>query len=322
MAYPERSGRMGRDGEVTAARRATGRRWTRPLWSLAGGAFLALGALGVPLPVLPTTPFLLLSAACFLRGSPRVHAWMMTNRYFGRYLAEYRAGMGVPARTKTGAIALLWAGIGASTTFFVESWPVRGVLVAIAVAVTAHILMIRTKRHREPVPGEPGASAVRLVAVGDGERPLIERWLRQEHVRRWWGDPEVAARELAARPDAAPSAIIEAGGGKVGLVVWGRPSRDELEAAGLADIDPAALDVDIMIGEPTALYRGIGCEALRLVVAAALSDPAVPYLIAATVVGNDAAVRAFTKAGFRVDREFADPEYGACLLLRRDRGVA
>lgn len=307
---------------MRTVRHVRGRRWTRPLWSLAGGVFLGLGALGVPLPVLPTTPFLLLSAACFLRGSPRVHAWMMTNRYFGSYLAEYRAGMGVPARTKAGAIALLWAGIGTSAALFVGSWPVRGVLLVIAVTVTTHILMIRTKAHRAPPAGAPGAVPVRLVGVRESDRTLIEGWLRHEHVSRWWGDPDAVSRELAARPDAAGSSIIEAGEDKVGLVVWGHPSREELEAAGLADIDPAAIDIDIMIGEPRALYRGIGSEALRLVASLALADPAVPYLIAATMVGNDASVRAFAKAGFRVDREFADPECGPCLLLRRDRGVA
>ena len=124
------------------------RAWTRPLWNLGGSVFLALGVLGVPLPVLPTTPFLLLAAACFLRGSPRMHAWMMTNRYFGTYLAEYRAGHGIPMRTKVAAIALLWAGIGASATFFLEGALWRTVLVAVAVVVTVHIALI--KRRRSP----------------------------------------------------------------------------------------------------------------------------------------------------------------------------
>ena len=76
-----------------------------------------------------------------------------------------------------------------------------------------------------------------------------------------------------------------------------------------------------MIGEHNALGRGIGAEALRLVAAIALADPDVPYLIAAAMAGNDASLRAFAKAGFRVDREFDDPEYGPCLLLRGDRVV-
>ncbi len=303
-------------------RTATGRRWTRPLWSVAGGVFFALGVLGVPLPVLPTTPFLLLSAACFLRGSPRVHAWMMTNRYFGRYLAEYRAGMGVPASTKAAAITLLWAGILSSAALFITSWPVRGALLVVAAVVTAHVLKIKTKERRTSPAGAPGAPGVRLVAVGGSDWPLIGAWLQQEHVSRWFGDPEAMRRELAARLDTATSAMIEAGGDKVGLVLWRRPSRDALEAAGLADIEAAAIDIDIVIGEPRALYRGIGSEALRQVAAAALADPTVPYLIAATAVGNDAALRAFAKAGFRVDREFDDPECGPCLLLRRNRGTA
>lgn len=246
----------------------------------------------------------------------------MTNRYFGRYLAEYRAGMGVPASTKAAAITLLWAGILSSATLFVRSWSVRGALLVVAAAVTTHILKIKTKARRTSPAGAPGAPAVRLVAVGGSDWPLMEAWLQQEHVSRWFGDPEAMRRELAARLGTATSAMIEVGGDKVGLVLWRRPSRDELEAAGLAEVEAAAIGIDILIGEPRALYRGIGSEALRQVAAAALADPTVPYLIAATAVGNDAALRAFAKAGFRVDREFDDPERGPCLLLRRKRGTA
>jgi hypothetical protein len=297
------------------------RAWTRPLWNLGGTVCLALGALGVPLPVLPTTPFLLLAAACFLRGSPRMHAWMMTNRYFGTYLAEYRAGHGIPMRTKVSAIALLWAGIGASAAFFVTSALGRGVLLTVAVAVTAHIVLIRPRRQGPPAAGSPGGPAVRLVEAVEEDGPLIERWLRREHVRRWWGDPDETLHEIAARGDKLRQAIIEADGTSVGLVLWGHPPRAELDAAGLLDVPETVVDIDIMIGEPDALGRGIGTEALRLVAVTALADPAVPHLIAAASAGNDASLRAFAKAGFRVNRVFDDPESGPCLLLRRDRLV-
>lgn len=122
------------------------RRWARPLWNLAGTVFLALGAVGVPLPILPTTPFLLLAAACYLRGSPRMYRWMMTNRLFGAYLADYRAGRGVPARTKAMAIALLWIGITASAVFFVTATIGRLVLGTIGAVVTVHIVLIRTRQ--------------------------------------------------------------------------------------------------------------------------------------------------------------------------------
>jgi hypothetical protein len=100
----------------------------------------------VPLPVLPTTPFLLLAAACYLRGSPRIHDWMMSNKLFGRYLAGYRAGRGVPAGVKVTAIAVLWISIGVSAGLFLTGVVDRAVLGAIAVVVTVHIATIRTTR--------------------------------------------------------------------------------------------------------------------------------------------------------------------------------
>jgi hypothetical protein len=112
--------------------------------------FLAAGVIGVAVPVMPTTPFLLLATGCFLRGSERMHRWMLTNPWFGDYLRRYREGRGIPVRAKLGAILLLWATIGVSATFVVASWTVRIVLLFIAMAVTVHIVMIGRRRGRRP----------------------------------------------------------------------------------------------------------------------------------------------------------------------------
>ena len=116
--------------------------WSRWAWTAGGMLALAAGVIGVVVPVMPTTPFLLLATACFLRGSERMHDWMLTNRWFGDYLRHYREGRGIPVRTKVGAIALLWVSIGVSATLFVGSWIVRAVLLLVAVVVTVHIVMI------------------------------------------------------------------------------------------------------------------------------------------------------------------------------------
>jgi uncharacterized membrane protein YbaN (DUF454 family) len=118
---------------------------TRFLWNIAGTFFLALGLIGIPVPVLPTTPFLLLAAACYLRGSQRMYRWMHTNRYFGGYLSDYRAGKGIPRKTKVYTIATLWTVIGASAYAMCENTPVVVILFVVAVGVTIHILSIKTK---------------------------------------------------------------------------------------------------------------------------------------------------------------------------------
>lgn len=125
-------------------------RLARLLWNTGGLLFLGLGLVGIVLPVLPTTPFLLLAAACFLRGSRRLYDWMHANRWFGRYLADYRAGRGIPLRTKVTAIAVLWTTILVSVTCFIPLWPVRLGLVAIAAAVTVHVASIKPRPPRSP----------------------------------------------------------------------------------------------------------------------------------------------------------------------------
>ncbi|MGI5818220.1 MAG: YbaN family protein [Armatimonadota bacterium] len=112
----------------------------------AGSLFVVIGAIGVVVPVLPTTPFLLLAAACYIRSSPRFYHWLLSNRILGAYIRDYLSGEGIPVRMKLFTIGLLWVTIGFSVVFAVEIMAVRVLLVAIAVGVTVHIVSIRTSR--------------------------------------------------------------------------------------------------------------------------------------------------------------------------------
>ncbi len=109
-----------------------------------GFASLFLGIIGIAVPLLPTTPFLLLSAACFLRGSDRLYQWLMNNRLFGSYIRNYQEHKAIPLKAKILAICLLWITILYSIIFILESVYIRILLVAIAVAVTLHILHFKT----------------------------------------------------------------------------------------------------------------------------------------------------------------------------------
>lgn len=129
----------------------------RYLFIALGFVSVGLAVVGIFLPVLPTTPFLLLAAFFFARSSPRFYDWLHTNRWFGDYLRNYREGRGIPAREKYVTIGLLWLVITLSAVFAISNWWVRGALAAIAVAVTVHL--VRTKTYRR---GEDAASPVRL----------------------------------------------------------------------------------------------------------------------------------------------------------------
>jgi uncharacterized membrane protein YbaN (DUF454 family) len=111
-----------------------------------GTVMVALGLVGIILPVLPTTCFLLGAAACYGRSSERFYQWLFTNRLFGEYLRTYRDERAMPGRIKYGSMALLWISIGISALFFVEALWLQILLVGIAVAVTAHVASLRTLR--------------------------------------------------------------------------------------------------------------------------------------------------------------------------------
>jgi uncharacterized membrane protein YbaN (DUF454 family) len=107
---------------------------------------VVLGTLGVFLPLLPTTPFLLLAAACYIRSSQRFYDWLLSNRVFGTYISNYRAGRGIPLSTKIVGIGLLWITIGYSFFYVTNSWIVRGILVVIVIGVTVHLVTMKTLR--------------------------------------------------------------------------------------------------------------------------------------------------------------------------------
>ena len=111
---------------------------------VAGTLAVLLGVVGMFLPVLPTTPFLLLAAVCYARSSKRFYAWLTTNRWCGAYITNNREGRGMRLRHKVLTLLSLWLTIGSTAAFAVTRWPLRLLLLAVASAVTAHLLRIRT----------------------------------------------------------------------------------------------------------------------------------------------------------------------------------
>jgi uncharacterized membrane protein YbaN (DUF454 family) len=111
----------------------------------AGTLCVGLGIIGIFVPILPTTPFLLLAAACYTRSSERFYQWLTSNRIFGAYVRNYIEGRGMPTKIKIFTILLLWLAIGLSITYGVQNTVVRIVLICVAIGVTVHICLIKKK---------------------------------------------------------------------------------------------------------------------------------------------------------------------------------
>lgn len=115
-----------------------------------GSLALALGFIGIAIPVLPTTPFLLIAVWCYLHSSQKLSDWLLRNRLFGRYLYQYTTFHAVPRRTKIVSLIVLWAGLILSI-FLVELWFVRLILLAVGITVSCHILLLKTIRPDEVI---------------------------------------------------------------------------------------------------------------------------------------------------------------------------
>lgn len=117
-------------------------RWT---FITLGSLLVAIGVLGVFLPLLPSTVFFLMAAGCYGKSSPGAYQWLTTNRWFGRHLRDYREERGATMGAKFMSVGSLWLGIGLSEVFIDNLW-VRLTLLAIALAVTAHLVLLKTIR--------------------------------------------------------------------------------------------------------------------------------------------------------------------------------
>jgi len=118
----------------------------RAVYFTVGALSVGLGIIGIALPLLPTTCFLLLAAWCFARSSPRAERWLHENRLFGRYLRDYREHGVISSRARHLSLVTLWAGIGISAfVFFDRAWVVA-LLLVVAGAVTIHLVSVPTER--------------------------------------------------------------------------------------------------------------------------------------------------------------------------------
>ena len=125
----------------------------RILFIILGTISLGLGIAGIFLPLLPTTPFLLLTAWCYAKSSSRLHKWLLEHKIFGQYIQDYTQNRSIPLRAKIVSLTVLWGTILYSVFFVVDGrlW-LQVVLFVIAVGVTVHLLRLKTrKRNRNSV---------------------------------------------------------------------------------------------------------------------------------------------------------------------------
>lgn len=122
---------------------------------VAGSICVALGFLGVFLPLLPTTPFLLLAAACYAASSERLYAWLLANPTFGPLIRDWREHRALPLRVKVVAVGMIWVMIGSSVLFVVPILWVKILLLVVAASVSAFLLSIKTK----PAQPQPDTAA-------------------------------------------------------------------------------------------------------------------------------------------------------------------
>lgn len=133
------------DSTAERVRSGSGRGWLlRAFLIFSGSVAVALGIAGIFLPLLPTTPFLLLAASCYLRSSDRLYLWLVGNRWTGEYVQNYREGKGIPRRSKVFTVLLLW-GTLACSAILVKATLARLLLVLVALIVPIFILRLPTR---------------------------------------------------------------------------------------------------------------------------------------------------------------------------------
>lgn len=112
---------------------------------IGGFISLILGIIGIALPILPTTPFLLLASAAFAKSSERFNNWLLNNKILGAYIKNYREGKGLPLKIKLITITLLWITIIISIFLLMKLFWIQVILICVAIIVSLHISLIKPK---------------------------------------------------------------------------------------------------------------------------------------------------------------------------------
>lgn len=116
---------------------------------IVGSVSLVLGVLGIFLPMLPTTPFLLLSAAAWVKASPSLYEWLINHRVLGEYIRNFREYRAIPLRVKIISVSLVWLTIGYCIFAVVDEWWWAQVLMTLlATAISWHILSFATLKKK------------------------------------------------------------------------------------------------------------------------------------------------------------------------------
>jgi uncharacterized membrane protein YbaN (DUF454 family) len=118
----------------------------RYLYLIMGFLLVGIGILGIFLPVLPTTIFLILASACFMKSSPKANEWLKNNRWLGPYLKNYTEKTGLTVKSKLVLISILWISITFSAFILTDIPAIRILLLLIAIGVTIHLVMVKTAK--------------------------------------------------------------------------------------------------------------------------------------------------------------------------------
>ena len=119
----------------------------KPLFILFGSFFLGVGFLGIFIPGLPTTPFLILAAGCYVRSSDRLYTWLINHRIFGANIKNFRENRSISLRSKITSLLAMWLMINLSIFIFIEVFWIKILMVILGVIGTTVILLIRTSKN-------------------------------------------------------------------------------------------------------------------------------------------------------------------------------
>lgn len=122
------------------------RTWMKPLYLLLGLVALAVGVIGVVLPLVPTTGPLLIAAFAFARSSDRLHDWLMNHPRFGRFISDFRDGRGIPIKTKVIAVIAMTAAFTYSIGWVVPGLAAKAIVAAVGVWAIWYVVHLPTSQ--------------------------------------------------------------------------------------------------------------------------------------------------------------------------------